>query len=106
MAEPDWFEQLRDIQAEMLAGADAFDRAYYRRFGRFPAESPLSEQSLRLEHRRAAIQALVEHGATEGERTAARAALTRLDAAALGETDPIGDFPAHQFEQDDPLEED
>ena len=106
MAEPDWFEQLRDIQAELLAGADAFDRAYYRRFGRFPAESTLSVEAIALERRRAAVQALVEQGATEGERAAARAALSRLDAAALGESDPIGDFPAHQFEQDDPFEED
>lgn len=106
MPEPDWFEQLRDIEAELLAGADAFDRAYYRRFGRFPVESNLSVEAIALERRRAAVQALVEHGATEGERQAARAALSRLDAAALGEDDPIGEFPAHQFEQDDPSEED
>jgi hypothetical protein len=97
----DPFQQLRDIQAEMLAGADAFDREYYRRFGRFPAESELSVASVRDARRRAAIQQLVEHGATPGERAAAQAALQRLDVA-----DAIGEFPAHQFEQDDPFEED
>lgn len=106
MAEQDWFEQLRDVQAELLAGADAFDRAYYRRFGRFPLESELSVEAIALERRRAAIQALAEQGATEGERTAARAALARLDVAARSELDPIGEFPAAAFEQDDPDEED
>lgn len=105
MPEADPFEQLRDLEAELLAGADAFDRAYYRRFGRFPAESPLTVEALNLERRRAAVQSLVDAGATEGERAAARAALARLDAAALGEADPIGEFPAHQYEQDDPFDE-
>ncbi len=75
----DPFQQLRDIQAEMLAGADAFDRDYYRRYGRFPAESALTVGAVHDAETRARIQALVEHGATEGERAAARAALERID---------------------------
>lgn len=97
----DWFQQLRDVQAEMLAGADAFDRAYYRRFGRFPAESELTPASIRSARKLAAIQALIEHGATSGERAAAQAAMQRVT-----EADVIGDFPAAAFEQDDPNEED
>lgn len=81
MSEPDWFEQLRDIQAEMLAGADEFDRDYYRRFGRFPAESELRAESVHDAARRARISKLVTQGATEGERSAARAALARFDAS-------------------------
>jgi len=94
-------ELRRDLEAELLAGADAFDRAYYRRFGRFPEESPLSIASVRDERRRAAILALAEHGATEGERQAARAALRRLD-----EADAIGTFREAAFAEDDPNEED
>lgn len=94
-------ELLRDVEAEMLAGADAFDRAYYQRFGRFPEESPLSIAAVRNERRLAAVEALAERGATEGERAAARAALQRLRL-----DDAIGEFPAAQFEQDDPLEQD
>ena len=92
---------LRDVEAELLAGVDAFDRDYYRRFGRFPAESGLTIESLRDERRRAAIERLVEQGSTPGERAAARAALQRLEAH-----DPIGEFPAHYFDQDDPNDED
>lgn len=94
-------DELRDLEAEFLAGVDAFDRDYYRRFGRFPAESQLTLASFRDARRRAAIEQLVEHGATPGERAAAQAALQRLDLA-----DAVGEFPAHQFEQDDPNEED
>jgi hypothetical protein len=94
-------DELRDLETDFLAGVDAFDRDYYRRFGRFPAESKLTVESLRDARRRAAIQQLVEHGSTPGERAAAQAALQRLDLA-----DAVGDFPAHQFEQDDPNEED
>jgi hypothetical protein len=75
----DPYQQLRDVQAEMLAGADEFDRAYYRRFGRFPAESQLTAQSEREAERRAKIAALATQGATAGERSAARAALDRFD---------------------------
>jgi hypothetical protein len=77
----DPFQQLRDIQAEMLAGADAFDRDYYRRYGRFPAESELSVESVHDAERRARISVLAEQGATEGERAAARQALSRFDAS-------------------------
>lgn len=94
-------EPHRDIDADLLAGVDAFDRAYYRRFGRFPAESGLTIESLRDDRRRAAIRRLVEQGATPGERAAARAALQRLEGH-----DPVGEFPAHYFDQDDPNEED
>ena len=98
MAEQD---ERRDVEAELLAGVDAFDRAYFRRFGRFPEESGLTLESLRDERRRQAVANLAAHGATEGERAAARAALRRL-----GGDDPIGEFPAAAFEQDDPFEED
>jgi len=94
-------DELRDLEADYLAGVDAFDRAYYRRFGRFPEESGLTIEGLRNARRRAAIQQLAERGATPGEREAARAALQRLDLA-----DAVGEFPAHYFEQDDPNEED
>jgi hypothetical protein len=82
----DPFQKLRDIQAEMLAGADAFDRDYYRRYGRFPAESELSAESVHDAERRARIEALVTQGSTEGERSAARAALARFDAPSHRET--------------------
>ena len=77
----DPFQQLRDIQAEMLAGADAFDREYYERYGRFPVESELSAESVHDAARRARISTLAEQGSTEGERAAARAALGRFDAS-------------------------
>lgn len=98
---PDPFEHGRDLEAEFLAGVDAFDRAYYERFGRFPAESPLSIASVRDARRRAAIEALIERGATPGERAAAEAALRRM-----GDADSVGEFPAAYFDQDDPNEED
>lgn len=94
-------ELLRQAEAEMLAGVDAFDREYYRRFGRFPAESTLSVASVRRERLRAAVERLVERGATPGERAAARAALERLRFE-----DAVGEFPAEALEQDDPDEED
>jgi hypothetical protein len=94
-------EPRRDVDAELLAGVDAFDRAYYRRFGRFPEESGLTIEALRDDRRRAAIRRLVEQGATAGERAAARAALRRIEGH-----DAIGEFPAHYFDQDDPHEED
>jgi hypothetical protein len=75
------YEELRDVESEMLAGADAFDRDYYQRFGRFPAESQLTEASLAAGRRLSAIRALIEQGATEGERAAASAALGRLEAS-------------------------
>ena len=58
-------------------GVDDFDDEYFRLFGRYPEESTRRPP----DPRRAAIQALIEHGATEGERAAARAALERLDAS-------------------------
>lgn len=82
----------RDTEADKQAGVDAFDQAYFERFGRYPDDSPLAQQAPADARRRAAIQALVDQGATEGERSAARAALARLDA----EPDP----EASRFAQD------
>ena len=64
-----------------MAGADAFDREYYERYGRFPVESELSAESVHDAARRARISTLAEQGSTEGERAAARAALGRFDAS-------------------------
>lgn len=70
------------------AGVDAFDAAYFARFGRYPEESPLYGTTPRTaDPRRAAILNLAEHGATEGEREAARAALERIAAEAQDEDD-------------------
>ena len=69
-------------------GVDAFDRMYFERFGRYPAESPLAGVDPSLLRRRQAVQRLAEQGATEGERAAARAALGRLEAS-HGETDAM-----------------
>jgi hypothetical protein len=77
----DPFQQLRDIQAEMLAGASQFDQDYYRRFGHYPSESELTPEVVDYERRRSSIQALIEGGATAGERAAASAALGRLEAS-------------------------
>lgn len=62
------------------AFVDAFDREFAATFGRYPTESPLFGTRPENTARRQAIQNLVEQGATEGERAAARAALLRLDA--------------------------
>lgn len=62
---------------------DSFDREFYAEFGRWPSGSRLAGTTPPGdERRRAAIQALIDRGSTEGERAAARAALHRLDAAA------------------------
>lgn len=47
-------------------------------FGRYPEGSPLAGSAARSSRRMAAVQRLVEQGATEGEREAARAALERM----------------------------
>ena len=70
----------RDAAADAQAGVDAFDAEYFRMFGRYPAESPM--RAAPPDPRRAAIQNLITGGATEGERSAAQAAMERLDAAA------------------------
>jgi hypothetical protein len=75
----------RDVEAEKSAGVDAFDQAYFERFGRYPDESAAAADP--NPRRRQAIQALIEHGATEGERAAARAALGRLDTPSHAEHD-------------------
>lgn len=70
-------------------GVDEFDRAYFERFGRYPAESPLAAVSPSVARRRQAVQRLIEQGATEGERAAARAAFERLsDDAGFADTSP------------------
>lgn len=73
--------EYRDVEAEQQAGVDEFDRAYFRMFGRYPEESELRPP----DRRREAIQALVEQGATEGEREAARLALERIEADEYGD---------------------
>ena len=73
------YDYRETLEEEFLAGVDAFDRSYYERFGRFPEESGLTVESVRNEGRRQRIAALVEQGATAGERAAAQAALERID---------------------------
>jgi hypothetical protein len=63
--------QMRDVEAEMRQGEAMFDAALAELRG---LASPQSS-------RRAHIQALADQGATEGERAAARAALSRMEAS-------------------------
>lgn len=73
-------------------GVDEFDRAYFERFGRYPAESPLAAVSPSVARRRQAVQRLIEQGATEGERAAARAAFERLsDDQGFADTGTFGE---------------
>ncbi len=60
----------RDVEAELREGEALFDARLAALRGLVPP----------TDQRRAHIEALVEHGATEGERSAARAALERIDA--------------------------
>ena len=80
---------MSSYEEDVQAGVDAFDRAYFERFGRYPEESPLygTPGPMRDDPRRAAIQSLIERGATEGEREAAREALRRIDQEAQDEAD-------------------
>lgn len=67
-------------------GAAIFDRDYFADFGRYPEESPLyGTTPAAASPRRQAILNLIERGATEGERDAARAALARVDQDAADE---------------------
>lgn len=67
-------------------GVDDFDRNFYARFGRYPEESPLyGTTPQQADPRREAILNLIERGATEGERDAARAAFLRIDQDAADE---------------------
>lgn len=68
----------RDFEQDAQEGVDAYDAAFYKRFGRYPDESPLSAPTAST-RRREAIQALIDRGATEGEREAAKSALHRLE---------------------------
>jgi hypothetical protein len=62
---------MRDVEAEMRQGEAMFDAAL----------AELRGLSGPQDTRRAHIQALAEQGATAGERAAARAALSRLEAS-------------------------
>lgn len=73
------YDYRETLEAEFLAGVDAFDRSYFERFGRFPEESGLTVESVRNAGRRQRIATLAEQGATAGERAAAQAALERID---------------------------
>jgi hypothetical protein len=64
-------DPLRDVEAELREGEALFDAALARLRGESRPANP----------RRAHILALIEQGATEGERDAARAALSRFDAS-------------------------
>jgi hypothetical protein len=63
---------MRDVEAEMRQGEAMFDAALAELRGL--STSP-------QDARRAHIQALADQGATEGERAAARAALSRMEAS-------------------------
>lgn len=77
-----------DPQSDYQQGVDDFDAEYFRMFGRYPEESPLYGATPRAaDPRRQAILNLIEHGATEGEREAARAALERIDQEERDEDD-------------------
>lgn len=77
-----------EYERALREGAEAFDREYYAMFGRYPEESPLFGTTPRsADPRRQAILNLVERGATEGEREAARAALERIDREEQDEND-------------------
>ncbi len=69
---PKW-DQRRDVEAEKAAGVADFD-ARYAAFLRGESLVVPPEQ----DERRARIESLITHGATEGERAAARAALARV----------------------------
>lgn len=85
-----------EIEAQAIV--DAYDLDYFSTFGRYPEESrfnyapPAPDDS----RRRAAIQSLIDRGATEGERDAARAAMARLDQA-----DELARLEADRQDEDD-----
>jgi hypothetical protein len=62
---------VRDVEAEMRQGEAMFDAAL----------AELRGLARPQDARRAHIQALADQGATEGERAAARAALSRMEAS-------------------------
>jgi hypothetical protein len=66
------YEELRDVEAELREGEALFDARLAELRGETPAPS---------DARRRHILALIEQGATEGERAAASAALGRLEAS-------------------------
>ena len=83
----DAYRRADGIHAE---GAYSFDREYFAGLGRYPEESPLFGTTPVNDKRRQAIIALVEGGATEGERSAAQSALERHDAAAMSHSARMG----------------
>jgi hypothetical protein len=66
VTEPNYIRQLRDILGDIRSAP-----------GYVLREDSAVEAA--RSRKRAAVQALIEHGATEGERSAARAAMGRLD---------------------------
>jgi hypothetical protein len=66
------YEELRDVEAELREGEALFDARLAELRGETPPPS---------DARRRHILALIEQGATEGERAAATAALGRLEAS-------------------------
>lgn len=85
---------------------DDFDREFYAEFGRWPAESRLAGTAPPGDdRRRAAIQALIDHGATEGGRAAARAAMQRLDATAELAVDALELDDVHDLADEEDLAE-
>ena len=83
------------------AGAYSFDQLYYNDLGRYPEESPLFGTTPVNDKRRQAIIALIERGATEGERSAAQAALERHDAAAVSHSARMGRLDSEAAEYGD-----
>ena len=76
----DVYSELQDILAGLRQGGPSIfeEQVAAARRGRTVSS---------LEARRAHILALIEHGATEGERAAARAALARIDSPSHSEQD-------------------
>lgn len=81
LTETQWAAYLAQGNPAFAPGAYAFDKLYYAEEGRYPEESPLFGTAPRGarpgDHLRESIRALIEGGATEGERDAARLAFER-----------------------------
>lgn len=73
---------------------ESFDRDFYESFGRWPTGSPFEgtapRRTARQSARRDKVAALARHGATEGERRAAEAALERIDAERVEHAERMG----------------
>lgn len=86
----------RDAEQDAREGVAAYDEAFFKRFGRYPDDSTHRPEDTpgstaaaprSASPRRQAILNLIERGATEGEREAARAALERIDGEQADEDD-------------------